>query len=79
MVPYINLFLEHSLERQMMERWLYRQTHQWNVRYGLMDGWEGMDRTDDGWTDGRTDGRTNGWRHKCMDGEIIEWLRKKLM
>ena len=44
-----------------------------------MDGWERMDRTDDGWTDGRTDGQTNGWRRTCMDGEIIEWLRKKLM
>ena len=44
-----------------------------------MDGWEGMDRTGDGWTDGRTDGWTNGWRHKHMDGEIIEWLREKRM
>ena len=44
-----------------------------------MNGWEGMDRTGDRWTDRRTDGRTNGWRHKHMDGEIIEWLREKRM
>ena len=43
-----------------------------------MEGWEGIDRTDDGWTDRRTDGWTNGWRHNCMEGDIIEWLRKKL-
>ena len=42
-----------------------------------------MDSTDrqqtDGRVDGRTNGQTNGWRHKCMDGEINEWLGKKGM
>lgn len=44
-----------------------------------MDGKGWIGQNNDRWTDGRTDGQTNGWRHKCMDGEIIEWLQKKLM
>ena len=32
-----------------------------------------------GWIGQVMDGWTNGWRHKHMDGEIIEWLREERM